>query len=237
MAALPDHTPDLTKYTTFVRNVMGIGTQYLPSDSPLLQHSFDHSLDIVNDDLASAVAQRTSWSEYEVAVYNLGGHFLIEFAPDVIVPVSAITWANGVVTVTAPDPHGFVPGDKVQPINVSPLGLYGPTPTPGYVIIQSVPDTTHFTYNVSADPGTIVLLSGAAYVGQYFVLARRSFKINSFVPGIVANTSDLTTSVGLDNPDFFKMLTLFDLQLLKTPWGRAYLAMAQKVGPTVWGLT
>lgn len=236
MAALPDHTPDLTKYTTFVRNVMGIGTNYLPTDSPSLQHSFDHSLDIVNDDLAGATAQRTSWSPYELAVYNLAGHLLIEFAPDVSVPVTAIAWAAGVVTVTTTDPHGLLPGDKVQPVAVSPLALYGPV-NPGYVIVQSVPDTTHFTYNVAADPGAITLLPGAAYVGQYFLNARRMFKINSFVPGIVANTSDLTTSVGLDNPDFFKMLTLFDLQLLKTPWGRAYLATAQKVGPTVWGLT
>jgi hypothetical protein len=37
-------------------------------------------------------------------------------------------------------------------------------------------------------------------------------------------------------PDFVKTLTLANLQQLKTPWGRQYLAYAQSAGP-LWGLS
>lgn len=236
MAALPNHTPDLTKYTTFIRNVMGIGTNYLPNDSPYILHSFDHSLDEVNLDLAVVTAQPTSWSTYELAVYNLGGHLLIEFANDISYPLTAMSWAAGLVTGTTAAANFIMPGDPVKIVAVSPLAYSG-NPALGYIVVTHVNDSTHFGYPIARDPGTAVLLAGASVQEQYFANARRIFKINSFVPGIVATTSDLTTSVGLDNPDFFKTLTLEQLQLLKTPWGRNYLNIAQKYGPTIWGLT
>jgi hypothetical protein len=42
--------------------------------------------------------------------------------------------------------------------------------------------------------------------------------------------------VGLLNPEAMKTFTLANLQNLKTPWGREYLAIAQRAG-TTWGLT
>lgn len=215
---------------------MGIGTNYLPSDSPFLQHSFDHSLDEVNLDLAVAAAQQTSWSIYELAVYNLGAHLLIEFATDVSYPITAMSWANGLVTGTTDGAHEMLPGDQVKVIAVSPLAYSGPNP-PGYLVVTDVPDNTHFGYHIARNPGTAVILPGAVVQEQFFANIRRAFKINQFVPGMVASTSDLTTSVGLDNPDFMKHLTLEQLQLIKTPWGRRYLEIAQKYGPTIWGLT
>lgn len=236
MAALPDHTPDLVKYTTFIRNVVRIGTNYLPAGSQYLQHSFDHSLDEVNLDLSIAAAQRTSWSVYELAVYNLGAHLLIKFAEDVSYDLSAMSWAAGLVTGTTTSAHLMLPGDPVKIIAVSPLAYAGPQKV-GYVTVTDVTDSTHFGYHIPRNPGTAVLLPGASVQEQFFANIRRYFKINSFVPGIVANTSDLTTSVGLDNPDFMKNLTLEQLQLIKTPYGRRYLEIAQKYGPTIWGVT
>jgi hypothetical protein len=68
-----------------------------------------------------------------------------------------------------------------------------------------------------------------------FADIRTAYKINSFVPGMVSSTSDNGTSTSLITPDFFQNLTLSDLQLMKTPYGRAYLAIAQKAG-NLWGI-
>lgn len=236
MAPLPSHIPDTTKFTTFLRNVVGIGVGYLPDTSPLIQHAFDYSLDLVNLDLGSAVAQNTSWSPYELAIYNLGAHTLIEYAPDVSYALSSLTWSGGIVRGVTTDPHSIQPGDSVRLIGVSPLGYSGGAPN-AQLTVTEVTDNTHFGYQMPRNPGTATLLSNAAVQEQFFANVRQKLKLNSFVPGVVGSTSDLSTSVGLDNPDFFKHLTLADLQLLKTPYGRQYLSLAQKYGPTIWGLT
>lgn len=65
---------------------------------------------------------------------------------------------------------------------------------------------------------------------------RDKFGIYNFAPGVVSASSDNGTSSSLLNPDFMKGLTLANLQNLKTPYGRQYLAWAQSFGP-IWGLT
>lgn len=74
---------------------------------------------------------------------------------------------------------------------------------------------------------------------EYFVGLRGNadggFNLNAFQPGVVAAASDEGTSTSLLVPDAFKNLTLSDLQRLKDPYGRQYLAYAQDYGPTVWG--
>lgn len=70
----------------------------------------------------------------------------------------------------------------------------------------------------------------------YWAFLRDQFKINSFVAGVVQSASDEGTSDSLLVPDAFKGLTMSDLQNLKTPWGRRYLAYAQKFG-SLWGLS
>ncbi len=226
--------PTIGSFLIFVRNVMGIGENLLPSDSPVLQHAFDHALDEVNLSLASAPSQTTSWSPYEQAVYNLGGHLLIEFAPDRSYPLASLSWAAGVVSAITAAANQTYPGDKVSIVGVSPLDYSGGS---SGVVVQATPDDTHFSYNISRNPGAATMLANAAVVEQFFANARRILKISSFAPGIVASTSDLSTSVGLENPDFMRGLTLEGLQLLKTTYGRAYLSIAQKYGPSIWGLT
>jgi hypothetical protein len=70
----------------------------------------------------------------------------------------------------------------------------------------------------------------------YWADLRTSLNINSFVPGLINATNDEDTSAALVVPLNLQNLTLADLQMLKTPWGRAYLAIAQSVG-SMWGLT
>lgn len=71
----------------------------------------------------------------------------------------------------------------------------------------------------------------------FFADARKAWNIYGFVAGVVNSASDQGTSDGLVVPDFFSQLTFSDLQNLKTPWGRAYLALAQKWGPDLFGIT
>ena len=71
----------------------------------------------------------------------------------------------------------------------------------------------------------------------YFAALRDRFKIFSFIAGAISSSSDNGTSQSIDVADAFKGLTIADLQMLKTPWGRAYLGMAQNAGPTIWGLS
>lgn len=70
----------------------------------------------------------------------------------------------------------------------------------------------------------------------YWTDLRAALKINSFIPGWVSSSADQGTSEAMTVPEFFKNLTLSDLQLMKDPYGRQYLAFAQKYGD-MWGRT
>ncbi len=66
---------------------------------------------------------------------------------------------------------------------------------------------------------------------------RSKFGINSFTPGLINSAHDQHTGEGMSiPPSLINGLTLLDLQLLKTPWGRRYLMFAGQWG-TIWGLT
>ncbi len=65
---------------------------------------------------------------------------------------------------------------------------------------------------------------------------RTKLVLTNFVPGLVQSTGDNSSNTSLMIPTSLSNLTLSDLQLLKTPWGQAYLALAQKIG-TIWGLS
>jgi len=69
----------------------------------------------------------------------------------------------------------------------------------------------------------------------YFADLRRSMNITSFAAGLVQSASDNSTSDTLAIPDALKNLTISQLQNMKTPWGRRYLAIAQTYG-TMWGV-
>lgn len=223
---------------------MGVSPAYLPDNSSMVQHSFDASLQVVNDDLGQAPSYPTSWSPYQQAVFNLGGHILIEFCPDVSYPISAASWASGVVTLTTSVTNTVTVGDTIAVSGISPSGYNG------IFGVNSIIDNQHFTYArqplttqqsqflvgvPTTGPATNV--TGATVSEVYFTTARTQFKIASFQPGFVTSAGDQGTSAGFIVPDFVKKLTLYDLQLTKTPFGRTYLQIAQKYGPTIWGLT
>jgi len=70
----------------------------------------------------------------------------------------------------------------------------------------------------------------------YFQDERAKLRIFDARIGVPSSVNDNGTAVGVLNPEFLKNVTLADLQYLKTPFGRAYIEIAQTVG-TVWGVS
>lgn len=70
--------PNVTDYTTFLYEVVGIPAVNLPSDAPIIATSLQIATDIVSKAILFASADM-----YVLAVYNLAADRLINYAPDV----------------------------------------------------------------------------------------------------------------------------------------------------------
>jgi len=70
----------------------------------------------------------------------------------------------------------------------------------------------------------------------FWTSLRNTFGLNSMSLGLITSAADQGTSESTYIPEQIKGLTLMGLQLLKTPWGRQYLAITGQWG-TIWGLT
>lgn len=71
----------------------------------------------------------------------------------------------------------------------------------------------------------------------FFAWSRKQWNINGFVSGVISASNDESTGQSMVVQDAAKNFTLGDLQNLKTPYGRQYLAFAQDFGPATWGIT
>ena len=65
---------------------------------------------------------------------------------------------------------------------------------------------------------------------------RNKLGLNSFAFGLITSAADQGTSESTYIPDQIKGMTLMDLQLAKSPWGRKYLMIAGQWG-YIWGIT
>lgn len=90
-------------------------------------------------------------------------------------------------------------------------------------------------YNLATD--RLVNYAQDTSPAAYFSTLRSNYKLSAFAPGVVSSSSDNGSATALLNAESMKNFTLQDLQTLKTPWGRQYMAFAQMYGPTLWGLT
>lgn len=157
-------TPNVTDYTSFLRDSVGIGTAVLPDNSMWIPTSLSVALSLVSCQLqlagtsANAQTGAVEISLYTLAVYNCAADRLINFASD-------------------------------QPQQT------------------------------------------------YFQDLRASLGLTKPSVGTMASASDQGTSGSVVNPDFVRELTLMDLDMMKTPYGRTYLGLAQAYGPTLWGLS
>jgi hypothetical protein len=167
-------TATVAGFTTFIRNVMGITSDFLPDDSAAIVISLNVALAITNPQLALVGIPNTTppVSLYDLAVYNLAGDNLINYTID-------------------------------------------PTDAP--------------LVNVVGPNGTTIEVG-------FFESLRYKWGIAGFQPGVVASVSDVTTSTTLEVIEAAENFTLGDLQNLKTPYGRQYLAIAQRYG-ALWGLS
>ncbi len=82
---------------------------------------------------------------------------------------------------------------------------------------------------------------GASFLINYGTEAvfsdfRKEHGLNDFKAGVITGAGDNSTSAQRLVPDFFKDLSLADLQMLQDPWGRRYLIIAQQFG-SLWGLS
>lgn len=75
MSVIPP--PTQAGFVNFIRQVMGITTQQLPDNSPVIPIAYEVSLQIVNQVLQCIVPEI-----YTLCVYNLGGSNIINYAPD-----------------------------------------------------------------------------------------------------------------------------------------------------------
>jgi hypothetical protein len=71
----------------------------------------------------------------------------------------------------------------------------------------------------------------------YFANLRRTWNVNGFVSGVVTSANDQGTGATYAVSEALSALTLADLQNMKTPWGRQYLAWAQQFGSGLWGIS
>ena len=64
-------------FLEFIRNTMQISSVFLPDNSPVIEQSYAIAIDTV-----SLIIQQASGNIYDIAVYNLAGDLLINYAED-----------------------------------------------------------------------------------------------------------------------------------------------------------
>lgn len=92
--------------------------------------------------------------------------------------------------------------------------------------------------NYGVDLPDAPVVDGSGDPGMpFFAWTRKQFNTNGFVSGVVSSTGDEGTNVSLVVQKAAEEFTLANLQNLKTPYGRTYLAIAQSYGPSTWGMS
>lgn len=122
------------------------------------------------------ITQQVSW--------DFTNQQLIQYNPlDAQIAITSQTWSAGVVTVVSATPHGRAVGDWVT--------LSGAVPSPynGDFQIQSVADTTHFTYVLATNPGTspastpgVILAGGGALPCKILDIRQGNSKVVVYDP-------------------------------------------------------
>lgn len=122
--------------------------------------------------------------------------------------------------------------NQVNPVTGGPASLYD-------VAVNNLAGDNLINFYVDEPNATLVNIAGpngTTIPVPYFESLRYKWGIGGFQSGVVSSVSDVSTSTSLEVIEAAKNFTLGDLQNLKTPYGRQYLAIAQRYG-TLWGLT
>jgi hypothetical protein len=208
--------PTVAGFILFLRNICGIPTTVLPDNSPTIPYAFAYAQSVVSDYLA--MVSPDPYSLYSDAVYNLATHILIENAQDQ--PGAQITGriAGNNLTVVA-----VISGALVQGQTLLATGLVTPT-----TIISGA--SLAWEVNPAQSYGSVATPFTINSQFTYFSDLRDLWKLNNFVAGVVQTTSDENTSTTLKVAEVMERLMFSDLDYLKTPFGRKYLSLANRVG-------
>lgn len=95
---------------------------------------------------------------------------------------------------------------------------------------------TDLILNFALDQPNAQPMKGSNPPTPFFAWYRRQLNVAGFVGGVVNATSDQGTSQSMQLPEMMEYLTFSDLQRIKTPFGRAYLAIIGDQG-NLWGLS
>ena len=208
-------TPNLSDFATFVAN-QGVPAADLPSGT----------LTTVSISTSGALTA-ASVSGTVTAGMALSG-------PGVGPNIYLSAWNSGTDT-------GTVSPAPASPVNASSLTTYSPYLQWAFDValdVTLVPPTCMppilyvlAMYNLGMHQ---LLKIAQDQPGQtFFATQRQTFGLMSFKAGPIAATSDQSTSTTLVTPDFLKGLTIGQLGLLNTPWGRDYLDYSQMYGPNI----
>lgn len=129
-------------------------------------------------------------------------------------------------------------------MDIDPLYLPSTSPFLGYALDQAValviPPSRPWCAAPSGIGYTLATYNCAGHIQiritpdqtdrDFFRCKRREFDMLKPSYGVVSSTGDDGTSVSLATSDALRQLTLGDLDFMKTPWGREYLAYAQDFG-------
>lgn len=90
--------------------------------------------------------------------------------------------------------------------------------------------------NFAQDPEGAPPVENSKPPTPYWQYLRNQYGVLNFVPGVLSSSSDDGTSASYQVAQQFANYTIANLQNLKTPYGRQYLAIAGSWG-TLWGVS
>ena len=97
--------------------------------------------------------------------------------------------------------------------------------------LPSPPDQFLYTNAVYNLATSFLLANATDQAGQsYFSDWQQKYNLRAFVGGVIQSASDQSTSSSMVVPKQFDHLTIQNLQNLKDPYGRQYLAIVQSLG-------
>lgn len=213
-------TPNLPDYVAFLTGVVGIPNAFLPT---LLGTATDGSTAFLID--ASEDWNPDQWAGFMVTDMTQG--------------LTAVVDSNSAQSLTFVD-------ELARPVVGGDMYLISPDVVPtSFAIAMEIVNGTIAqasarmyvlaVYNLAADR----LINYALDVEHqtYFTDLRKMLRLNDPIIGVPAAANDGGTSVAILNPEQMKTFTLQDLETLRTPYGRQYIGIAQKYGPSIWGIS
>lgn len=141
----------------------------------------------------------------------------------------------GISTSVLPDADPVIPMAFEIAVDVVNRAIQLAAPTLYNLAVYNLAGSNVLNY--AQDASNAPVISGSDPPAAYFANIRRVFNMNGFVSGVIQSAGDEGTNQSMVVQEAAKNFTLSDLQNLKDPYGRRYLAIAQFYGPSIWGVS